>query len=78
MTTFVNDYEATEARFIGGQHRAVGDPVKMSEKAAKYYLPPYGTGLKLAKKSARKEKVGGLDDPNVKNPQEHATGKPGK
>ena len=41
-------YEVTEERFIGGQHRKVGEPVQMTERAAKYYVPPYGTGLKLA------------------------------
>lgn len=48
MTDQVKDYEVTEARFIDGQHRAVGDPVKMSERAAKYYMQPHGTGLKVA------------------------------
>ncbi|KPU83621.1 hypothetical protein JI58_08385 [Marinosulfonomonas sp. PRT-SC04] len=76
MSDKSKDYEVTETRFIGGLHRAVGDLVSMTEKAAKYYLPPYGTGLKVP--GARKVKVGGLDDPNVKNPTQHATGKPGK
>ena len=44
--TALKDYEVTEARFIGGQHRKVGEPVQMTERAAKYYLAPYGTGLK--------------------------------
>lgn len=74
--TALKDYEVTEARFIGGQHRKVGEPVQMTERAAKYYVAPYGTGLKVP--GARKEAVGGLDDPKVKNPTEHATGKPGK
>jgi hypothetical protein len=76
MTDQLKDYEVTEARFIGGQHRAVGEPVKMAGRAAKYYMQPHGTGLKVP--GTRKEKVGGLDDPKVKNPTEHATGKPGK
>jgi len=46
--TALNDYEVTEARFIGGQHRKVGEPVQMTERAAKYYVAPYGTGLKPA------------------------------
>ncbi|WP_407496905.1 hypothetical protein [Pseudooceanicola sp. MF1-13] len=44
--TALKNYEVTEARFIGGQHRKVGDPVQMTERAAKYYVAPYGTGLK--------------------------------
>jgi len=74
--TALKDYEVTEARFIGGQHRKVGEPVQMTERAAKYYMEPHGVGLKVP--GARKEKVGGLDDPKVKNPTDHATGKPGK
>lgn len=46
--TALKDYEVTEDRFIAGQHRKVGDPVQMTERAAKYYTAPYGTGLKLA------------------------------
>jgi hypothetical protein len=42
------DYEVTQARFIAGQHRKIGDPVRMTERAAKYYIAPYGSGLKLA------------------------------
>lgn len=45
MTDQLKDYEVTQARFIGGQHRAVGDPVKMSVRAAKYYMEPHGAGL---------------------------------
>lgn len=44
--TASKDYEVTETRFIGGQHRKVGEPVQMTERAAKYYVAPYGTGLK--------------------------------
>lgn len=69
-------YEVTKARYIAGLYCKVGDPVTMSAKAAKYYLPPYGTGLKVP--GTRNEKVGGLDDPLVKNPTKHATDKPGK
>lgn len=75
MTT-LNKYEVAEARFIGGQHRKLGEEVRMTERAAKYYMEPHGTGLKVP--GARKEVIGGLDDPNVKNPTEHATGKSGK
>lgn len=46
--TATKDYEVTEERFIGGQHRKVGEPVQMTERAAKYYVAPYGTGLKPA------------------------------
>ena len=46
--TALKNYEVTEARFIAGQHRKVGDPVQMAERAAKYYVAPYGTGLKVA------------------------------
>ncbi|WP_214565965.1 hypothetical protein [Aliiroseovarius lamellibrachiae] len=45
----MKDYEVTKGRFIEGQHRKVGDPVRMTERAAKYYTAPYGEGLKLAK-----------------------------
>ncbi len=48
MTDQLKDYEVTEARFIDGQHRAVGEPVKMSERAAKYYMQPHGAGLKVS------------------------------
>lgn len=44
----LKDYEVTESRFIAGQHRNVGELVKMTELAAKYYTAPYGSGLKLA------------------------------
>jgi hypothetical protein len=46
--TALKDYEVTAARFIGGQHRKVGEPVQMTERAAKYYVAPYGSGLKVA------------------------------
>lgn len=75
-TTAPAEYEVTQAREIGGVHRAVGETVTLTPLQAKYYLPPYGAGLKIP--GARKEAVGSLDDPNVKNPQDHATGKPGK
>ena len=45
--TALKNYEVTEARFIAGQHRKVGDTVQMTERAAKYYVAPYGTGLKV-------------------------------
>jgi len=50
--TALKDYEVTEARFIGGQHRKVGEPVQMTERAAKYYVAPYGTGLKAVAPNA--------------------------
>lgn len=46
--TVLKSYEVTEERFIGGQHRKVGDPVQMTERASKYYVAPYGRGLKPA------------------------------
>lgn len=42
------DYEVTEAREINGVRRKVGDPVQLTERQAQYYLPPLGSGLKLA------------------------------
>lgn len=61
------DYEVTQAREIGGVHRAVGEPIKMMPAQAKYYLPPYGTGLKpvaakLAKPKADAEKPAAKGD----------------
>ena len=51
------EYEVTTAREIGGEHRAVGEIVTLTPRAAKYYLPPYGTGLKpVAAKGAAKAK----------------------
>ncbi|UWR20224.1 hypothetical protein [Sulfitobacter pontiacus] len=46
--TALKDYEVTAERFIAGQHRKVGEPVQMTERAAKYYVAPYGSGLKVA------------------------------
>jgi hypothetical protein len=43
----VKNYEVTQARFIGGQYCAVGDRVQLTERAAKYYIDPHGTGLTL-------------------------------
>lgn len=57
-TTAPADYEVTQAREIGGVHRAVGEIVTRTPLQAKYYLPPYGTGLKAASaKAAAKAKV---------------------
>lgn len=53
------DYEVTQAREIGGVHRAVGETVTLTPLQAKYYLPPYGVGLKAAAaKEAAKPKAG--------------------
>lgn len=52
MADELKDYKVTETRFIGGHHRVVGEPIQMSERAAKYYVAPYGTGLKLASPAA--------------------------
>ena len=55
--TAVADYEVTTAREIGGLHRAKGEVIPMTPAKAKYYLPPYGTGLKpVAAKAAAKPK----------------------
>ncbi|MEX5515718.1 hypothetical protein [Pseudophaeobacter sp. 1A09344] len=52
------DYEVTQAREIGGVHRTVGETVTLTPLQAKYYLPPYGTGLKAAAaKAAAKPKA---------------------
>lgn len=52
------DYEVTQAREIGDVHRAVGETVTLTPQQAKYYLPPYGAGLKaVAAKAAAKPKV---------------------
>ena len=57
-TTALADYEVTQAREIGGVHRAVGETVTMTPAQAKYYQPPYGTGLKAAaSKAAAKPKA---------------------
>lgn len=57
-TTALADYEVTQAREIGGVHCAVGETVTLTPLQAKYYLPPYGTGLKpVAAKVAAKPKV---------------------
>ena len=40
------DYEVTHAREIGGVHRVVGAIVPLTPAQAKYYLSPYGVGLK--------------------------------
>ena len=44
--TIPTQYEVTCAREIDGQYRAVGDIIAMTPAQAKYYLPPYGSGLK--------------------------------
>ncbi|MEZ5723268.1 MAG: hypothetical protein R3D59_18220 [Paracoccaceae bacterium] len=41
------DYEVTHARPIAGQWREVGATVALDPAAAKYFLPPYGFGLKV-------------------------------
>lgn len=53
----LKNYTATAARFIGGHMRAVGDPVSMSEVAAKYYCSPCGSGLELVKPSRAKRRA---------------------
>ncbi len=57
-TTASADYEVTQAREIGGVHRAVGETVTLTPLQAKYYLSPYGTGLRAAAaKTAAKPKA---------------------
>lgn len=57
-TTAPADYEVTQAREIGGVHRAMGETVTLTPLQAKYYLSPYGTGLKaVAAKAASKPKA---------------------
>ncbi|TDE34126.1 hypothetical protein [Antarcticimicrobium sediminis] len=53
------EYEVIKAREIGGVHRAVGEIVTLTPRAAKYYLPPYGSGLKLggAKEASKPKPV---------------------
>ncbi len=52
------DYEVTQAREIGGLYRGKGEVIAMTPAQAKYYLPPYGTGLKpVAGKAAAKPKL---------------------
>ena len=46
------DYEVTQAREIQDVWRGVGETVTLQPKAAKYYLPPYGSGLRLKGDSA--------------------------
>ncbi|MBB5515767.1 hypothetical protein FHS89_001787 [Rubricella aquisinus] len=46
-STETQDYEVIIAREIGGVSRPVGACLAMTPAQAKYYLPPYGTGLKL-------------------------------
>jgi hypothetical protein len=41
------DYEVMQAREIQDVWREVGETVTLQPKAAKYYLPPYGNGLRL-------------------------------
>lgn len=57
-------YEVTVDRFIEGRHRSVGDPIRMTELAAKYYMEPYGSGLKPAK-PAKKQAERLLEKPTA-------------
>ncbi len=63
-TTTQADYEVTQAREINGVHRAVGETVTMTPAQAKYYMPPYGTGLKLA--ASRVSAKPSADKPTIK------------
>lgn len=51
------DYDVTRPREIGGIHRSVGETVTMMPAQAKYYLPPYDTGLNAAVTRAAKRKA---------------------
>lgn len=75
-TTAPAEYEVMQSREIAGLYRKKGETVFLTLRQAKYYLPPYGSGLKTP--GPKQEVVGSLDDPKVRNPDEHATGKPGK
>jgi hypothetical protein len=56
--TATADYEVTQPREIGGVYRAAGEVITMMPAQAKYYLPPYGAGLKpAAAKAATKPKA---------------------
>jgi hypothetical protein len=58
------DYEVMQAREIQDVWRAVGETVTLQPKAAKYYLPPYGSGLRL--KGAGASAVEPQEDPKAK------------
>ncbi len=44
--TTSTEYEVTHSREIDGTFRKAGETVQLRPAQAKYYLPPYGTGLK--------------------------------
>lgn len=39
------EYRVTQARELYGAWREKGDVLSLTQEQAKYYLPPYGTGL---------------------------------
>lgn len=41
------DYEVTQSREIDGLYRNEGETVSMNPAHAKYYMSPYGAGLKV-------------------------------
>lgn len=55
-----SQYEVTRAREIAGAWREVGTRISMYPNQAKYYLSPYGTGLK---KVAEAEAPSGPEKP---------------
>ena len=59
------EYEVTTAREIGGRHRKLGEILTLAPGQAKYYLPPYGTGLSgpIAPKVSAKPATAQADDP---------------
>ena len=59
------EYEVTTAREIGGQLRQKGEIVTLVPAQAKYYLPPYGSGLAgpIVPKSPAKPATAKADDP---------------
>lgn len=72
MADELKDYKVTETRFIGGHHRVVGEPIQMSERAAKYYVAPYGTGLKLARLQQTSLREKPMQNPPIKRLKQKA------
>ena len=56
-TAALADYEVTTARVIAGLYHAQGTVIKMTPEQAKYYIAPYGTGLKRVSAKTVKPKA---------------------
>lgn len=69
MANGLVEYEVTQARFIDGQHRVVGEIVPMTQAQAKYYLAPNGEGLVL-KKAGTKAVAKKVSDQPIKTDQD--------